>query len=474
MDKKKKEVILYIIFLSSAILLFLDLIQFKIPFQTAGGIEDNSFVLAVGIDKADSKDNKYKITTISEKFSAEYGESSSINQKAEDIFTAEGDSIFEAVRGYNIFKSKGLEWGHINYIIISEEVAKEDILSLIDFFLRDHELRFNAKVLVVKDSSAEAFIRSGKKIGRFLPDLLDCVYRNEEKNSVTNDVDLVELARILDDKYVDLYLPCISLVARENDEVVFKKLEQTNKKNNEQPKNNDDEKNLEANTNKEDKEKEATSASQQKEESKGSSGSQGQQSNSQGNSESEDKVQYYVAMNGFAIFKDTKLIGYIEETYARGLNWIKGNIKTGALVLEDIYGENVTVEILKEDIENKIKYNGDMPEVTYRIHFETNISEIDGQIDVANEEANNLIERKQNEKIKEEIETIVKYAQENGVDIFNLSDLLYKKNPNKWNKIKENWDEVFKNMKISIDVKSKLSRTYHIRQPIRSGYGEKK
>ncbi|MDD2628512.1 MAG: hypothetical protein PHD20_06510, partial [Clostridia bacterium] len=292
MDRKVKERILFVLVLISGIMLFLDLIEYKLAFYTSGGIENSSFVLAVGVDKADSKDNKYKITTISEKFSADSSSNSSTNQKAEDIFTVEGTSVFQAIRNYNMFKSKTLEWGHIGYILISEEVAKEDVLDVLDFFIRDHQLRFNAKLIVVKDLSAEAFIRSGKKIGKFLPDLLDSVFSNEEKTSVSSNVDLVEFVRILDDKYVDVFIPSITLLSRENDEAVFKKLDQTNKKNNEKSDKDEGEKNLEAIVNKEDKEKsEENKDSQENKGSQEGSSSQDKGSSKE-QSESDEKTQY--------------------------------------------------------------------------------------------------------------------------------------------------------------------------------------
>ncbi|MDD2628486.1 MAG: Ger(x)C family spore germination C-terminal domain-containing protein, partial [Clostridia bacterium] len=240
------------------------------------------------------------------------------------------------------------------------------------------------------------------------------------------------------------------------------------------------EKNLEAIVNKEDKEKseenkdsQENKGSQENKDSQEGSSSQDKGS-SKGQSESDEKTQYCLALNGFAIFKELKLIGYLEEVYARGLNWLKANIKTTGIVLDDVYGEEVTVEVLRSELETKIKFNDDNPEVTYNIKFITNLSEINGQKDVSTKEGNQIIVEKQNEKVKSEIEAVINYAKENSVDIFNLSDAIYKSNPDKWNKIKENWDDVLKNMKIDVNVNSKITRTYHIRQPIRSGYGEKK
>lgn len=474
MSKKVKENILFGLVIISGIFLFLDLIEYKLPISTSGGIEKSVFVLAAGIDKADSKDKSYKLTTIAETFSSTSTDQSTSGGKTEDIFTTEGKTIFQAIRNFNLFKSKSLDWAHIKYIIISEDVAKENILDVLDFFIRDHELRFNAKIVIVQDTSAESFIRSGKKIGHFLPDVLEGVFKNEKKTSISSNVDVVELIRILDDKYVDVYIPSIKILSRENDEPNFKKLEQDNKK--EGNESNDNEKTLEGYLNKDKEENnEKKEESNSKEESGSNKSSDSQQSSgSSSEPQSQSNNTYYLALDGFAIFDGVKLIGFIEEIYARGLNWIKGNIKSSVIALDDVNGEEVSVEVLDSNVKTKIKFNNNRPEVTYDIELLTNLSEINAQIHMATEEKHKKIEDKQNEKVKEEIEAVIKYAQENAVDIFNLSDAIYKKYPKEWDKIKDDWKNVLRNMKIEINVSSKLGRTYHIRQTIRSGYGDSK
>jgi spore germination protein KC len=44
-------------------------------------------------------------------------------------------------------------------------------------------------------------------------------------------------------------------------------------------------------------------------------------------------------------------------------------------------------------------------------------------------------------------------------DIFGFGDLLYKEHPKEWNKVKENWNENFKDAHINVNVSSQINQT---------------
>ncbi|HEX2927123.1 MAG TPA: Ger(x)C family spore germination protein [Ruminiclostridium sp.] len=68
---------------------------------------------------------------------------------------SEGTTVFDAVR--NIINETGrrLYWGHANLLIIGEDMAKEGIARILDFVLRDAEMREEMYVLVCADGSAK-------------------------------------------------------------------------------------------------------------------------------------------------------------------------------------------------------------------------------------------------------------------------------------------------------------------------------
>lgn len=60
---------------------------------------------------------------------------------------------------------------------------------------------------------------------------------------------------------------------------------------------------------------------------------------------------------------------------------------------------------------------------------------------------------------------VKKVQQEYGTDIFGFGIAFHHKYPKQWEKIKENWDEIFKNAEFQIEVKTSIIRTGLINKP---------
>jgi len=71
------------------------------------------------------------------------------------IADAEGLTVFEAVRDFIITQGKKLLWSHVNVLIIGEETAKNSVVPIVGFLMRDHEPRPSMKVLVAEGSASD-------------------------------------------------------------------------------------------------------------------------------------------------------------------------------------------------------------------------------------------------------------------------------------------------------------------------------
>jgi Ger(x)C family germination protein len=274
-----------------------------------------------------------------------------------------------------------------------------------------------------------------------------------------------------DNEYSDVYIPTVGLVSREKDnpEVSSEKAVDSQ--------GTGDSKQVTGSENKEElsgnKSSQENKTSQGEESSKSGS-TQGEESSS-GSTSQEDKNEIYLNLNGFATFKDFKFLGYLADSTARGLNFIRSNVESGIIILTDEEKNKISMEIHCSCSKTRIKMNDDMPEAEINIDFTTNLGEVMSQNgDMFTEDERRKLMEKQNEIVKKEAESVVKYAQDNGIDILNINNEIYHQYPLKWDKIKDNWEEIFKTMKINVNVLSNINRTYHIREPIASKKEEEK
>ncbi|OPX44222.1 spore germination protein B3 precursor [Ruminiclostridium hungatei] len=117
-------------------------------------INQMSIVSGAAVDK--TQDGKYKLTVeIIDLKSG--GKDVVIHSKKLESY---GDSFFDAVRNTIKFNSQKLYWGHVETIVISQKVAREGILQILDFLARDAEPRLSIDILISKEDTAAQILNS--------------------------------------------------------------------------------------------------------------------------------------------------------------------------------------------------------------------------------------------------------------------------------------------------------------------------
>ena len=78
-------------------------------------------------------------------------------------------------------------------------------------------------------------------------------------------------------------------------------------------------------------------------------------------------------------------------------------------------------------------------------------------VELTNTEMLKMLEQRNTAVIKNEIESVLKKAQrEWGVDIFGFGEAVHRKYPREWKELKDQWRDVFPNIKVQVKVDSKL------------------
>lgn len=71
------------------------------------------------------------------------------------VLTSTGDTIFDIERSLAIREGRQDFYGHLKIIIISEEVAREGIEPVIDFFSRRREVQQNIQLAIANGEARE-------------------------------------------------------------------------------------------------------------------------------------------------------------------------------------------------------------------------------------------------------------------------------------------------------------------------------
>ncbi|QAA31395.1 hypothetical protein [Clostridium manihotivorum] len=139
-------------------------------------IESMSVVSGVAIDKVNSGD-EYELTVEIIKIKAE----KTMANKAEYI-TLTGKSMFDIARNMITVNNKKLYWSHAKCIIISESIARDGVSDIIDWFVRDAEIRTDMYLLVSGEKTAKEILTSPSRDSKIISLDLANQLKNE-KNS---------------------------------------------------------------------------------------------------------------------------------------------------------------------------------------------------------------------------------------------------------------------------------------------------
>jgi Ger(x)C family germination protein len=166
-----------------------------------------------------------------------------------------------------------------------------------------------------------------------------------------------------------------------------------------------------------------------------------------------------------AVFKGDKLIGRMDKIEGRGLMWVLGKVKSGIIEVEDSDNNKVSIEIIRSSTKMIPEINNNKIMIKVNITEEGNIGEQAGSKNLSKLKEVEFLEKKKADVIRNEVIAAVKKAQELDADVFGFGDAIHKKYPEQWKKLEENWDELFMNVQVEVDVDAKLRLMGRIIKP---------
>jgi len=310
-------------------------------------------------------------------------------------YESKGKSLREAIRTIILDSPKRLYGSQMQILILSENVLNEKLPDIIDFFIREPELRPEFKIIIAKDEKA----LEGITIQTLLDDLsssniLDSLETQTERIGITTVVSLNELTNMYLNPYLEIVLP--SMIVKGS---------------------------LEEGINKENL------------------------------STTKDETTIEITTTG--VFKDNNFLGYLTEEESKTLNLIRGDIKN-TIINMDISDGFVVFE--PNNIEAKIEAVPKENKVKITISGLAKVKEITGIMDLNNTKEVEKLQKDFN-KLTEEmvLKTFNSIREKYNTDVFKFRDLYYKTDYKYFKENQSNWyEEIFPNLKLEVTSEIEL------------------
>ncbi|MDR6550162.1 Ger(x)C family spore germination protein [Paenibacillus qinlingensis] len=157
---------------------------------------------------------------------------------------------------------------------------------------------------------------------------------------------------------------------------------------------------------------------------------------------------------GTGLFKNLKLTGMLNESDTLGQMWVTGKLKVGFISANLPNGDG-QVGLVLNHVDSKIMTQMQQDSVHYKIQLSGtgSLDENNSALDINNPHEMQVIQQALETTAKKQVRQFLdKIQKEVKVDSVGFGQEIYKKYPEQWSKMKDQWDTLFPEVDIAVEV----------------------
>lgn len=323
------------------------------------------------------------------------------------LHKAEASTISEAMEKIASSDFRRIYLTHASAIILSEEfVSSNGLTPIIDYLERTPQIRRSIWVLISKKGQFNKIFNSGNKIeqGVDLGKIVKEMIGNKEMNSYLTAKSLTEFFTFFWETGSEPYTSGIGLV------------------------------NLTLNNEEQDTE-----------------------------SKSDKLNSCDLIVENTAVFKNKKMVGWMNNEESRGLLWVMGEIKGGNITVK-LDEKDVVLKILKADSKIKPIIKDDKLKINIQVKVTSDVNESQKNIDFEQSRVIDKLQELQAVQVKRQILAAIDKSKNINSDVFGFGNLFFGKYPEYWKQIDGDWYGHYMDVDMKIDVKSTIDHMGLIRK----------
>ncbi|RJQ28851.1 MAG: Ger(x)C family spore germination protein [Peptococcaceae bacterium] len=164
-------------------------------------------------------------------------------------------------------------------------------------------------------------------------------------------------------------------------------------------------------------------------------------------------------LTGTAVFKDDRLVGWLDRSETRGLLWLRNIIKKGAVTVPSLSDpeKKITMEIMRSKTKVEPYYDGEKASFAVQIRVDGTLIEQQDKEVFTDPEMMTALEKNLAADVERKARSVLgKARDEYGVDIFGFGEAFHRKYKKEWPGLKEHWDEEFTRSDVDIAAEVRI------------------
>lgn len=373
--------------------------------------EDRGFVFATGIDYHEDQQLYEIVVQIADPGALQQEQNGFGGTGAPfSVFSAKGHTPFQAARNLTLHTTREPFFSHIEMIIISESVARKGLGPALDFFRRERQTRLIAiPIILEEDVSVTEFLRTDIPLEQFSGEGMGRQANQMSfERAVFPNHNLSETFIASSLPGWEMFIGRVTLGEQTEEDMI---------------------------------------------------------------GEEKEAIRSTVLMEGGAVFLGDKMKGWFDQKQTRGWFWIQGRLQRATVIIKcpahDTHPMGVEIYDFQSAMEPVITGEG-----KYRVKL---FIQADGRVQdqlcptgyVWDGELVRSLNQRLAAVIHNEVKDALVQAQALGTDVFGFGNLFYRKKPREWEKVVDDWEEIFKNLQVEIEIDANVRRAGLKRDPFR-------
>jgi spore germination protein KC len=382
-------------------------------------INDLAIVDILGIDRDDSGQFALTVSIINP---GPMGSGTGKIQSTTIVETATGKTLYEAIGKLSSTLAKEIYLGNLGVVVVGEQAARDKMESVLDFLQRDNHIRPNVRLLITREKIID-IIETDPQLRSDLGSEIQSMVTNRNYTHMAIVKDLSQFLKDFSSDTKDPFTGEIRLPAKSGINIAEKmKLSESHV---------------------------AQKATRGTEQNAGA-----------------------LSIQGTAVFKNKKCIGWFNGQETRGLLLLRGELKHDIIVVNFPKERNGSISIMINQSSSQLspRFIDGQPSMDVNIKVDGDILDIDCPDFQLTSDQINQLNVALEEEIRQEIMSVLDKAQKQWqADVFGFGDAIYRHYPNEWDQIAAQWrNGGLSGMKVNISILANISRSGLRKNPVKA------
>jgi spore germination protein KC len=348
------------------------------------------------------------------------------------VASVQGETVSDALRNFYMRSPRQLYLGHVLGIVIGEEMARQGIQQVIDFADRDKDIRYRAMVVVCDGTALDALQAQPEYETLASTELIKEIEHDTPFVSKSVPANLFQVIYGLMTPGMDVAMPRMHLFTppekgsgiRKGPPSGTVKIEQQNGEGNE-------------------------------------AGKDGETTENTGVGQTANPEEKTFSVDGSAIFREDKMVGWLNEDESMGVLFITGNAHEAVIPFAFRSPEKNASFVIRH-VKSKVKPVITRDGITFEVSIkgDGDLSEDkNAAIDVMKESDIKAAEQLIDQEVQDYCQETVAKCQSLHSDPFGFGDLIHQTNPTVWKQIKDQWRDYYSTVKVQVKVDYVIEQT---------------